>query len=119
MTYRKLDSNGDYSFGRSKQDFVTDSNAVAQAIKTRLLLLFGEWWEDQSDGLPLFQSILGVSGTEDNLESVNLLIQERIINTDNVTDIVDYTSSYVNRSLSVSCTVNTTFGTTATVEVNY
>lgn len=119
MIYRRLDNNGDYSFGRGKQDFIAASDAVAQAIKTRLLLLTAEWWEDQSDGTPLFQSILGAYGTEDSLDSVDLIIQERILGTDNVAEITEYTSNYENRVFSVSCTVNTIFGTTANVEVNF
>lgn len=119
MIYRRLDNNGDYSFGRSKQDFISGSDAVAQAIKTRLLLLTSEWWEDQADGTPLFQSIIGTTGTEENLESVDLIIKERIINTENVDEITDYSSTYENRNFSVSCTVNTTFGTETTVEVNF
>jgi hypothetical protein len=117
MIYRRLDSSGDYCFGRGKQDFVSDTNAVAQAIKTRVLLLSEEWWEDQSDGTPLFQSILGVSGTPENLSAADLIVQDRIINTQNVTEIVDFTRSYENRVYSFKCTVNTVFGTTVTVEV--
>ncbi len=117
MIYRRLDSKGDYPFGRGKQDFIADTDAVAQAIKTRLLLLSEEWWEDQSDGTPLFQGVLGASGTPDNLNAADLVVQDRIINTENVTEIVEFTSSYVNRAYSIRCTVNTTFGTTVTLEV--
>ena len=44
MKYRKLDNNGDYSFGSGFSDFVYDKNAIAQAIKTKILLFYGEWW---------------------------------------------------------------------------
>jgi hypothetical protein len=117
MIYRRLDSNGDFSFGRGKQDFISGSDAVAQSIKTRLLLLSAEWWEDQSDGTPLFQSIIGIPGTPDNLEAADLIIKDRIIETDNVTEIIDYASAYVNREFTVKCTVNTAFNNTATMEV--
>ena len=63
MIYRRLDADYDYTFGQGKQDFVSGVDAVAQAIYTRLFLLFGEWWEDQKDGLPLWQSIIGVPGS--------------------------------------------------------
>jgi hypothetical protein len=100
------------------QDFVSRDDAVIQAIKTRLLLLLGEWWEDQTDGTPLFQNILGVVGTSENLEAVDLIVQDIIINTDNVNEIVEFTSNYDNRSYSIFCTVNTAFNTTTTIEVN-
>ena len=64
MKYRKLDNNGDYSFGSGFSDFVYDKNAIAQAIKTKILLFYGEWWEQIDDGIPMFQSILGAYDTE-------------------------------------------------------
>jgi hypothetical protein len=114
MIYRKLDNDGDYSFGRGKQDFVSDVNAVAQAIKTRLLLLVGEWWEDQADGTPMFQSILGIPGSDENIESADLIIKDRILDTPYVTEIITYSSNYEKRHLDVKYTVNTSFGSTVT-----
>lgn len=110
MKYRKLDSTGDYTLGLGTQNFLTDADAVAQAIKTNLLLLQGEWWEDTSIGLPLFQNILGQSGSLDSQKSVDLLVRTKILNTSGVIDILSYTSSYENRKYTISCTVNTQFG---------
>ena len=117
MIYRRLDNNGDYSFGRGRQDFMSGAAAVGQAVKTRLLLLSGEWWEDRSDGTPLFQSILGTPGTPDNLSAVDLLIQERITSTEGVTQILEYTNDYENRACSVKCIVGTIYGQAALEEV--
>ncbi len=39
MIYRRIDANGDYTFGQGKFNFVSGTEAVAQAIKTNLLLL--------------------------------------------------------------------------------
>lgn len=58
MIYRKLDQNGDYVFGGNGSCYISGLNAVKQAILTRLRLLLGEWWEDETDGLPLWQKIL-------------------------------------------------------------
>ena len=54
MKYRKQLANGDYSFGNNIQDFYTGQEAIAQAIKTKILLFYGEWWEDISQGIPMF-----------------------------------------------------------------
>lgn len=119
MLYRQLDNNGDYSFGKNMQNFIIDAEAVAQAVKTRLLLLKEEWWEDTGEGLPLFQSILGQSGTEEHLVAADLLIRERIIGTTGVANIASFNRTYENRQYAISCTITTTTGQTATVEVTF
>jgi hypothetical protein len=112
MKYRRLDSNGDYSFGRGNQDFILDADAVAQAVKTKLLLLQGEWWENTEEGLPAFQHILGVTGTPEHLNGADLLIQNRISETSGVTGISDYRRTFTDRNLSISCKLQTVFGET-------
>ena len=49
--YRRLDANGDMTFGRGAESFAQGVEAVRQAIETRLRLLRGEWWERPADGL--------------------------------------------------------------------
>ena len=116
MKYRALDPMGDYSIGKGMQDFLINAAAVGQAIKTNLLLLQGEWWEDTSDGLPLFQNILGQSGTPEHLTATVLLIKERILSTQGVSQIQSFQSSYENRKYTVdNCTVLTNTGQTVTV----
>lgn len=112
MKYRILDPNGDYQFGHSMQDITYGTYAVAQAIKTRLMLLQGEWWEDLQNGLPLFQQIIGQPGSQQNIDIVDSLIKERIAGTENVTSISDFTNSYesATRSYSFQCKVQTPFG---------
>jgi hypothetical protein len=108
MKYRRLDSNGDYIFGGGLNDFVQDAYAVAQAIKTKLCLLKGEWWENLDEGLPLFQSILGAPGGQKS--SIDLLYQQRILSVPNVKNIEQVKSSLDNRVYSFYCVINTTFG---------
>lgn len=112
MRYRPLDGTGDYTMGKP---FLVDAVAVGQAIKTRLLLLQGEWWEQQDDGLPLFQNILGTRGDQRELQQVDLLVQERILGTPNVSQILDFQSSYESRTYAFKCNVETTFGVTIPV----
>lgn len=98
MIYRRLDVNGDYVFGRGKHDYVSGVEAVAQAIKTRLLLLYQEWWEDKEDGLPLFERILGASGNTNNIKAVDYIFKERIQNTTGVLSLLGYDSYYDNNN---------------------
>jgi len=78
MRYRRI-VNGEPSYGQSQQDFLQGINAVAQAIQTRLQLFYGEWWEDISDGLPLWTDIIGFGGSNKN--KINAIISKRISDT--------------------------------------
>lgn len=82
MKYRMLDTNGDYVLGMGESEFLSGSEAVAQAIVTHIKLLLGEWWEDVNQGTPLFQSILGKPGSEEHLNSVDNIYKAMILSTE-------------------------------------
>ena len=113
MKYRALGENGDSTFGGRK--FLTGKEAVAQAIITRLRLLYGEWWENTADGLPLFQQILGAYGGDAVRDAVDLIISDRIQGTRHVAALVKYESNFDpnTRHYSAHCIVNTDFGEVA------
>jgi hypothetical protein len=113
VKYRKLDSNGDYSFGFGNSNFLTGLEATTQAIKTKLNLFEGEWWENIADGLPFFQAIAGQIGTADEKSAIDLLIKNRILDVDGVTGIETFTSTWdgETRAYSMAATVNTEYGT--------
>lgn len=114
MKYRRLSSTGDYMFGYGNTSFVTDIEAVRQAIQTKLKLFEEEWWEDLNEGLPFFQQIAGTT----NKNSMDLLVQARILETPNVTNIESYSSSISSdRKYTATATVNTSYGA-VTVGVN-
>lgn len=107
MRYRKLDSSGDCSFGRSALDFISDTpETVAQAVRTRLLLLRGEWFLDVTDGTPYATEILGAN----TAQTYDLAIRERILDTQGVTGIVSYESNLADRALTVVATIDTLYG---------
>lgn len=112
MIYRRLDANGDYTFGQNRQAFLSKEEGVAQAIYTRLKLLLAEWWEDTTDGLPLFQAILGAR-TNSGTRAIDLILQKRIRGTTGVTDIFDFSSTFSSetRTYSFQCQVDTVYGT--------
>lgn len=111
LRYRRTDSEGDYTFG-AKDNYIKDLDAATQAIKTRLTLLQGEWWEDLENGTPYFQHILGTSGSRESIQGIDLLIQERILTLQEVTSIEEFESNFdsENRTYSVTCKVNTIYG---------
>lgn len=93
----------------SQQALLADRDAVAQTIGTRLRLFQGEWWENLTEGTPLFQSILG---TGRQLAAIAAVIRTRILGTPYVQSIsnVSISLNHSNRALSYSCTVQTAFG---------
>lgn len=113
MIYRMLDGNGDYVFGRGRHAYLEGAEAVAQAIKTRLLLLYSEWWEDREDGLPLWERILSSPGSPDNIKAVDFLFKERIDNTEGVLSLMAYDSDFNHdtRTYTFRAVVETLYGT--------
>lgn len=118
MRCRVLSPLGDYSFGNNEQDYIGDVEAVAQVVKTKVLLFFGEWFENTGIGIPMFQSIVGQMNPEAIKMSATLLITQRIMeveqveSVDNVEVIIDHNT----REMRFVIDITTTLGST-TVEV--
>lgn len=107
MLYRKLDVNGDYTFGQGDQNFFRDdAQAVAQAILTTLSLFQGEWFLDLEAGVPWLTEVVGFN----TAPLYDTVIRNAILTKEGVKEIINYSSSLVNRKLSVSFLVDTTFG---------
>lgn len=113
MKYRRLSSTGDYTFGFGNNCFVSDTEAVAQAIKTKLSLLQGDYWEDLTDGLPFFQSIAG----SNDKAAIDALYQARVLETPNVSSISSFESALSNRVYTATIGVVTAYNTTVEVTV--
>jgi hypothetical protein len=106
---RALDANGDPRRGAGLSNFLVDIDAVAQILGTRLRILQGEWFEDLTDGTPVFQRLLGHPTTSD---AVALLLRERILGTPYVTGIQTMQVIYrpAGRNFSFFAVVQTQFG---------
>jgi hypothetical protein len=98
MRYRKLDSNGDYTFAQGSNTFVYDANAVAQAVETRLSLRQGTFWRDINDGLPLFQKILGQGAGTEAIKAIDSIYSSRISGTTGLRTLFSYSSSFDSRT---------------------
>ena len=114
ITYRQL-INNEPQWGQGQANFLSDRDAVAQAVITRLKLFEGEWWADLQDGTPYWQNILGSSGSDSNVKVITQLLIDRIRNTPYVigTDNVQSSFDAASRTYKFSCTVNTQFGAIA------
>jgi hypothetical protein len=111
ISVRQLGPNHDPLWGNNQNNLIIDLQAVAQIIETSLLLFQGEWWENLTEGLPLFQSILG-SNNGKKSDAVALIINTRILQVPYVLSIFNIVTTYSsNRQFTYSSSVNTQFGT--------
>lgn len=111
MTVRKLSPTGDFTFGASQLNLMSNSPAtVAQVVQTSLLLWLGEWYLDVTKGMPWLQGVLG----KHNKETADVTIQDYILGVQGVTDIQDYVSigEQPQRLYTGQCRVNTIYGPT-------
>ncbi|MEQ5055460.1 hypothetical protein ABN154_27235 [Klebsiella michiganensis] len=111
MRYRREDDDGDYTFGQGDDTWLVNSpEAVAQAIKTRFLLWYGQWFLDATEGTPWIQSVLG----KQRPETYNLAIRQRILETQGVSSITAFNTTVDGRTRRVTftATVETIYGTT-------
>jgi hypothetical protein len=111
MRYRREDDDGDYTFGQGDDTWLINSpEAVAQAIKTRFELWYGQCFLDTTEGTPWIQSVLG----KQRPEIYNLAIRQRILETKGVSSITafDTTVNTSTRRVTFTATVETIYGTT-------
>ena len=112
ITVRKLGTDGDPLWGQGQANFISDADAVAQIILTRLRLFQGEWWSDLTDGTPYWQQILGKSGSDNHIQVVTLILTQRIAATPYVNGVSNVQVSFnpSSRGMSFYCVVQTQFG---------
>lgn len=97
------------SFGNQQADFLRDvPEAPAQAVMTRLKLLSGEWYLDNSQGVPYQGGVLGYH----TAETADPIIRDQILNTQAVTGITNYSDSLNpdTRQKSVVAEIDTLYG---------
>lgn len=112
ITVRALSPSYDPLAGAGQACFISDLYAVAQIIGTRLRLFQGEWWENNTLGLPLFQSILGQSGSARAQQVMMMVILQQIGTCPFVQSIASSSFSYnaAARIFTFQCVVLTQFG---------
>ena len=89
MRVRKLDANGDMTFGSMSDYWVDVPDAVAQVVSTRLRLWKGQWFLNANDGFDWQKDVLGkyTDATRD------AALQLAILQSPGVQNIPSYSSS--------------------------
>jgi hypothetical protein len=98
------------TFGHGSANFLTNTPAaVGQAIVTRLKLMLGEWFLDNTVGMPYATQVF----TEGGRFTADRAAQRVILGTQGVTQLVSYASQFSpSRAWSVQATVDTIYGQT-------
>lgn len=105
-----LDDAGDLSLVDGKLSLIDGSEALAQRLRCRLQLFRGEWFLDDSWGLPWFQSILRKTS---DLVAVRSLLRAAIASIPGVKQVtrVKLSRTTSTRKLSVQAQVQSDAGT--------
>ncbi len=117
MLTRRLSASWDMTFGQGLANIADSPEAVGQNVKSRLQLLQGEWFLDTSAGVPYLQQIAVKPA---NLPLAAALIKAQILGTDGVSAITDFAMNFDTgtRRLTVTCTVQTIYGSTSTIRTS-
>lgn len=107
MIVRALDANGDWTFGKGRNDYKSGKKALEQNIQTRLKSFLGDCFFDATAGIDWFNLLGGKS-----IPAINIAVAACLTNTLNVTGINQVSSVLdpVTRLLTISYNVQTTYG---------
>lgn len=118
MKTRRLNiATHDMTFGQGLASYAFDEESIGQNVKTRLLLIMGEWFLDDDAGLPYLPEIVKEPANADLAES---LIKRCILGTLGVSKIAEFSLNldHETRILSITATVQTTLGTIKSIKID-
>jgi len=110
LIVRAIDVNHDWEYGKGLNDYKSGNLAVAQTINTRLSSFLGDCFFDANAGIDWFNFL----GGSKNQLALNLAISATILNTTNVTGILQLSIELddVTRNLTVQYQVQTSYSVT-------
>jgi hypothetical protein len=107
MIIRELDIDGDWTFGKGKNNYLREKKALMLNLKTRILSFLGDCFFDLISGINWFNLL----GSKDQL-SLKLAISTTILNTPDITGIMSLNLS-INprtRAATIIYSVSSTYG---------
>ncbi len=101
-----LNSVGDWTFGNGLGNYLTDQNAIALDVQTRLYSFLGDCFFDAESGIDWF-NLLGSK----NEAALLFSIKATILNTNGITSVTELNAALdTNRNLTVSYAATSLFG---------
>lgn len=107
MTTLKIDSQNDLELVNNDLGVVTGRDEIGQILRHELRVFFGEWFLDESIGVPYYEEIF-VKGQD--LAQIDAILKEKILNTPGVVELIAFALDLNGREASLSFTARTTEG---------
>lgn len=116
MIVRRLDKNNDMLFGQGITNFAKDSEAVAQNVRTRLLLVLGEWFLNTEDGTPYLENVFI---KPEQLALVEATLKARIVETEDVLELNEFELLFDSRerTVTINAKVRTIYGDISKIRI--
>lgn len=108
MIFRNLASNGDWTFGSGKGNYIAAIPAIGLNIKTRLLSWLGDCFFDTTAGIDWANRL----GSKNQRKLLELDLRRIILQSYGVTEIVSFDTNLTGRAFTANYTVNTIFSQT-------
>lgn len=104
-----LDSSNDIIVGKTSITRTDEGAHVVQKVRSRLLVIAGEYEDDEDEGIPYFSDIFTKPV---NFPAVASLFKSRILGTEGVNELLSFDTEYdgATREYSLSFSVNTDYG---------
>lgn len=109
QTFRGIDTDGDWLWGRGKSSYLKNNDAIAADIRTALQIFMGEVFWNTQFGVDWWNLIGGKNPSAQ--AGIILQCRQVILSVDGVTQINNVSVSFASgtRALSVQYSVNTIF----------
>lgn len=113
MRVRTLDSNWDFRFGRSRQDYADASLGVAYDVKQKILCWYRDCFFDMKAGID-YKNLLGEKGGKAKMDSS---IKKIVITNPDIVEMTYFESSVTDRKYTANIRFKTVYGETIEVRI--
>lgn len=107
MIFRSLDELGDWNFGKGRQDFTSENDAIGLNIKTRIQSWVGDCFFDMNAGIDWLNRL----GSKNQRALLELDLKRIILQSAGVVKLLDFSTDLSGRSFSASYSVQTIYST--------
>lgn len=116
MIFRQLDENNDWTFGKGKNNYARENDAIGLNIKTRIKSWVGDCFFDTGAGIDWVNRL----GSKNQRDLLELDLRNIILQSSGVTGIISFDSFLDGRSFSADYSVQTVYSRSYTdsIEVN-